>query len=161
MNEISIWLALAIGTGVAFFAFTAAKVTGRVLDMTRAQARMRSQNERLFGLFHQLIDLENSKLLVEQEIAQIVEAGELDIQTWHQRVQAIRGGLPVLVVDLMKRFGLAPPPPESAQMLPPAAPRLPSFTPRLEPSSPGPAVWDRPASVAPARRTNGWGKVIS
>lgn len=121
----SIWLWAPLMFALAFAAFFLARLTGRLLDVTRAQARMRSQNERMLGLIHQLVELENQKLLVEQELSEIVEREPVELAPWHRRVKQIVAGLPPLVVEEMRRFGLALPP-EQAQMVPPA-PRMPQF----------------------------------
>ena len=102
------WIMLAAFAGVAAFILSA--VVGKALHYSRPQSRFRAQNERLMQLFHHRVELENEALVVDQEIAQIVESESVDKAYWIQRVQQISASLAPMVREQIERFGLAKPP---------------------------------------------------
>ena len=105
-------------------------VVVKATDGSRIKARFRNQNERVLGLVHQLVDLNNDKALLEAELAHILEKEPVDRALWIARMRELADTVPPVVLAQLRRFGLAEPPPEQASV---EIPRLETGT---VPSSP-------------------------
>lgn len=70
-------------------------------------------NERLIEATQRLVRAKNDVVLIEIEIAELVEKVEPETRRrWVRELTAVAHALPVMVMQQLKRFGLIEPPPE-------------------------------------------------
>ena len=97
--------------GVVAYFVTAA--LHRVLTTPSRKRQYAEANERFIAKVHELVRAKNEIAIIELELAELAESAPFDRARWIVHLRDLAGGIPPLVLEQARRFGLAEPPPDA------------------------------------------------
>jgi hypothetical protein len=90
----------------------------RVADGGRVSLRFQRQNERVVSKIHQIVQTKNELMMLEAELAEMLEREPVDRARWFAQLKAVADSLPPVFLSQLRRWGLAEPPPEVVEPAP-------------------------------------------